>query len=61
MSLPHLEASAAKVPKFMRSRSASLRDKSLLNSHLSRAKDLRRSSAGGLQTVCTTRSWPAYA
>eukprot|EP00965_Chrysotila_dentata_P181767 6000639-Pleurochrysis_carterae.AAC.2 len=44
----------------MRSRSASLRDNSLLNSFLSTVKDLRRSLAGGLPSVCITWSWSAY-
>eukprot|EP00965_Chrysotila_dentata_P114909 3797894-Pleurochrysis_carterae.AAC.1 len=60
MSLPRLEASAAKMPKLMRSRSASLRENSLLNSFLSRVNDLRRLLAGGLPSVCITRGWPAY-
>eukprot|EP00965_Chrysotila_dentata_P254509 6211899-Pleurochrysis_carterae.AAC.1 len=61
MSLPRLETSVAKMPKLMRSRSASLRDSSLADSFLSRVKDLRRSLAGGLPSHCITRSCPAYA
>eukprot|EP00965_Chrysotila_dentata_P052557 1743843-Pleurochrysis_carterae.AAC.1 len=48
------------MPKLMRSRSASLRERSLANSFLSSAKDLRRSLAGGLPSLCMTRSCPAY-
>eukprot|EP00965_Chrysotila_dentata_P107679 3556878-Pleurochrysis_carterae.AAC.1 len=60
MSLPLREASAAKKPKLMRSRSASLRERSLDSSFLSRVRDYRRSLAGGLPSVCMTRSCPAY-
>eukprot|EP00965_Chrysotila_dentata_P119741 3959183-Pleurochrysis_carterae.AAC.1 len=60
MSLPRLETSMAKMPKLLRSRSASLRERSLASSFLSSAKDLRRSLAGGLPPVCMTRSCPAY-
>eukprot|EP00965_Chrysotila_dentata_P018614 619682-Pleurochrysis_carterae.AAC.1 len=60
MSLPLREASAAKMPKLMRSKSASLRKRSLDSSFLSRVKDFKRSPAGGLPSVCMTRSCPAY-
>eukprot|EP00965_Chrysotila_dentata_P147446 4867329-Pleurochrysis_carterae.AAC.1 len=48
MSLPLREASAAKMPKLMRSRSASLRERSLASSFLSWVNDFKRSLAGGL-------------
>eukprot|EP00965_Chrysotila_dentata_P023468 777924-Pleurochrysis_carterae.AAC.1 len=59
MSLPRREASAAKMPKLMRSRSASLRARSLASSFLSKVKDFSRSLAGGLSSVCMTGSCPA--
>eukprot|EP00965_Chrysotila_dentata_P089729 2962192-Pleurochrysis_carterae.AAC.1 len=48
------------MPKLMRSRSASLKERSLASSVLSSAKDLRRSLGGELPSVCMTRSCPAY-
>eukprot|EP00965_Chrysotila_dentata_P082008 2706361-Pleurochrysis_carterae.AAC.1 len=60
MSLPLREDSAAKMPKLMRSRSASLRARSLASSFLSRVKDFSRSLAGGPPSVCMTRSCPPY-
>eukprot|EP00965_Chrysotila_dentata_P223145 6193405-Pleurochrysis_carterae.AAC.3 len=51
----------SKMPKSMRSKYASLGGKSLVDSFLLRVKDLRRSLAGGLRSVCMTRSCPAYA
>eukprot|EP00965_Chrysotila_dentata_P034889 1161423-Pleurochrysis_carterae.AAC.1 len=60
MSLPLREASAAKMPNLMRPRSASVRARSLASSFLSRANDFKRSLAGGLPSVCMSRSCPAY-
>eukprot|EP00965_Chrysotila_dentata_P119914 3966005-Pleurochrysis_carterae.AAC.2 len=59
MSLPCRKASAAIMPKLIRSNSASLRATSLARSFSSRVKDLRQSLAGGLPSVRITRSCPA--